>query len=61
MGVSENGGTLFAGPFKRILFYLGSRRGTPHCRKPPYAPQQMIHTVPCLLSALNDLGVAVAR
>ena len=29
MGVSENRGTLFGGPFKGILFYLGCKRDTP--------------------------------
>ena len=29
MGVSENEGTLFEGPFKGILCYLGYKRGTP--------------------------------
>ena len=28
MGVSENGGSLFGGPFKGIGFYLGYKRGT---------------------------------
>ena len=31
-GISEKRGTLFGGPFKGILFYLGYRRGTPILR-----------------------------
>ena len=40
VGVSENRGTLFGGPLKGILFYMGYKRGTP----PPILENAHVNT-----------------
>ena len=50
MGVSENRGTLFGGPFKGILFYLGYQRGTPILGNTHIAKQYT-----CMMSSATNI------